>query len=344
MSNKTKLDLFHRINDHEAMQGFMDELCDRLQDVISCMSFYSAVYKDSRKNSFCSPCDTFDIPEPWEFRRNEEKTLHLKTFPNFKDSGSVMPCDVRAVLKEGNVRERAYQILTTFCREKRANILKWVLFTRNENMPQFLNLKVIKSFRSIIKDMPQEFDADQKINALKKKLFIVSEKRQRLRRSQEDILTGNFGIKEEMVVPEISEREKRVILKTREQGDSTLPWVTGRQQWVLSEYMKNSLKRHNPNHEVISGLSGHTECMIVLMRIFTCFDIRKITLMCVLWLAPCEHHSIFEVFIVAYCFAYTMENTDKRDKQVLYTAKMHGLRYNLTQNPISFCHKLLDVM
>ncbi len=321
MTNSAKLALFRRINEDPKVQSFMDEMATRISDLIVCMSFFDAVYKENKKNDYVFTNHSFDIPEPWEYLKNEEKTLHLKTTANHKDSGAVLPAEIKEVFRKGNVRERCYQILTILCREKKYNILKWVIFTQNESMPSFLNKNVIKHFRHIVNGFGRETGADQKISMLRRRLFVVSEKRQRLRRPVEQAQMEEYKICEKTVIPPLSTRELKVVGAYREHETDVLPWVTGRQQWMLSEATKSSLTKYNPGHELISGLSGHTECFLVFLRMFRCFDIRKMTLACVLWLVPCEHHSLYEV---------------------LHTAKIHGLKYNLSQNPISFCHELLD--
>lgn len=316
-----KQDLFRQIDAHPQIQKYMDEISSKLSSLITCMSFFDAVYRENRKNDYAHVTDTFDVPEPWEFHRSADKIMHLKATPNFRDSGSVMPADVKDVFEHGNVRERCYQILTIFCREKKATIIKWLLFTQNETMPSFLNRAVISQFRHILAPLGDEVTVDQKIATLKKKLFVVSEKRQRLRRSVEQMSSPEYGIDASGIIPPISSREKKVINLSPEAGGGSLPWVTGRQQWCLTETMQASLKRHNPNHEIISGLSGHSEGMLVFLRLFKCFDIRKTALVCVLWLAPCDHHSVYEV---------------------LHTCKIHGLRYSLDKDPIAYCHSLLQ--
>ena len=155
--------------------------------------------------------------------------------------------------------------------------------------------------------------------AVKKRALIVSRRRQRVRRSQQDASQEDLLVDAETVVPALSSREK-ALMGPEHVGSGKLPWITGRQRWMLPDSVAAVLSGNDPRKHLISGLSGHSESLIVMGRLFRGFDINLMALVCVLWLAPCDHHSVFEI---------------------LYTAKLHGLHFALHEDPVQFCLKLL---
>ena len=310
--------LFTRINQDPNIQSFLRAISHSLLRVITSMSLYYSVYDDDPDK----PPLLTEIPDIWQLQRNMQRYLRQKQNPNYKDSGSVMPLHVHSVLAiDGNIREQCYQILTLMARERKCRVLKFIFFTTNERLPNCFNDSVLSEYRNLANSIPNVNSLDERITALKKRLFIVSERRQRTRRTPEEAQMGDFGIKANSLVPALSDRELEVVKKYTKSPEDTLPWITGRQQWILNDDVKQALLAPNFTHNLISGLSGHTECMLVLLKLFHCFDLTKLTLVCVVWLCPCQHHSIFEV---------------------LATARIHGLPYKSRMDPVDFCHSLLD--
>ena len=50
-----------------------------------------------------------------------------------------------------------------------------------------------------------------------------------------------------------------------------LPWITGRQRWMLPDSVAVVLSGNDPRKQLISGLSGRTESLIVIGRLFRGF-------------------------------------------------------------------------
>jgi len=91
-------------------------------------------------------------------------------------------------------------------------------------------------------------------------------------------------------------------------------------QWELrpsSAFVQTVLSH---NQSTISGFSGHTDAMLTFARIFASFDMRRMTLECVLWLCGSEHHSVYEV---------------------VATAREHGLPY-AHEDAIDFVQEMLS--
>ena len=78
-----------------------------------------------------------------------------------------------------------------------------------------------------------------------------------------------------------------------------LPWLTGRMCWTMLQDSAFFVHASRHNHEMISGPSGHTHALLTFMRIFRKFDVRKWTLICIVWLVGADHHSIHEVLVAA---------------------------------------------
>jgi len=85
----------------------------------------------------------------------------------------------------------------------------------------------------------------------------------------------------------------------RQEYVDILPWLTGRMCWIMLHDSAFFLHASRHKHDVISGPSGHTHCLLTFMRIFRKFDVRKWTLICIVWLVGADHHSIYEVIAVA---------------------------------------------
>jgi len=85
----------------------------------------------------------------------------------------------------------------------------------------------------------------------------------------------------------------------RSDYEEVLPWQTGRMCWTMLRDSAFFLNASRHSCDVISGPSGHTHALLTLMRIFRNFDIRKWTLICLVWLVGADHHSIHEVLFTA---------------------------------------------
>ena len=116
------------------------------------------------------------------------------------------------------------------------------------------------------------------------------------------------------VIPPLSPRELHVVQNYVNANHGFLPWNTGHMMWVPRRHTSKSCGVG------IAGLSGHTDAMMMCLRLLQDFDVRKCTLACILWLVGSDHHSISEV---------------------LYVARLYGLEYNGT-DPLDFVNELLQ--
>ena len=84
------------------------------------------------------------------------------------------------------------------------------------------------------------------------------------------------------------------------ENDGFLPWRTGYMFWQLKAQSSFILNANNNHQSVIAGLSGHTDAILTFTSIFKNFNLACMTLVCVLWLCGCEHHSVYEVVATAH--------------------------------------------
>ena len=304
----TAHDLFLLINESAAVQQYITHMCADLMYLINAMALDQCCAKSySASNA---------MPMPWDFLFEVQSLLFAKETPSTKDSGAVCNGDILTVFHHGNVRERCYQFFTILCRDKQNRILRWLLNACE--YPACINPNEVAAIKGHA-DAPGGFTAHDAVQ-VKKRALCVSRRRQRTRRAQKDASQPCYLLDASAVVPALSVRELALF-----GGDVTyagkLPWITGRQRWVLPDAVAAALTANDASRKLISGLSGHTESMIVFGRLFKHFDIKMVALVCVLWLVPCEHHSVYEI---------------------LFTAKLHGLNYALHEDPVQFCLKLLQ--
>lgn len=303
----TERDLFLLIDQSAAVQAYMARMCSDLMYLINAIALETSVANGR------------GLPMPWEFVHAVQSLVLVKEHPSAKDSGAVANADVYRVFHSGNVRERCYQIFNITCRDKQNRILRWLL--NQPQLPACIERAQVWALRRLCPstEEPGHYTAND-AGMVKKKALTVSRRRQRVRRMQQDASQDCLLVDADAVVPALSSREKALI-GPEHMLSGKLPWVTGRQRWVLPDSVSSALSGNDPRKQLISGLSGHTESIIVMGRLFREFDINLISLVCVLWLAPCDHHSVFEI---------------------LYTAKLHGLHFALHDDPVQFCFKLLQ--
>lgn len=106
------------------------------------------------------------------------------------------------------------------------------------------------------------------------------------------------------VVPPLSLRELHVVEEYTKEHDGFLPWNTGHMMWIPRGQLSTL---RGPG---IAGLSGHTDAMMMCLRLLKGFDVRKCTLACILWLVGSDHHSIGEVLCVARLYGLQYYGTD----------------------------------
>lgn len=308
----TDLQLFHLIEHHPSIIRYAKEMCMELEYLIYAIAF--------QQSCVLAKSNPAKIPTPWELLNNLSLIVHVKEKVSCKDSGAVYGQDVWEVFHRGNVRERCYQFYTILCRDKNNRILKWLLNT--SKLPKCINTEKL----CLLKKLCIEAQCTGHFNSaataeVKKRALFVSSQRHRVRRNTEDSKQDCLLLSQDSVIPKLSERELKLI-NSNVRRDHKLPWVTGRQRWVLPPHVIEAFHRVAPKQELISGLSGHTEALLVFGQLFRHFDLNLSVLLCVLWLVPCEHHTIYEV---------------------LHTAKITcGLNFHLHENPRKFCLKLLQ--
>jgi len=120
----------------------------------------------------------------------------------------------------------------------------------------------------------------------------------------------------------ISTQPQATLQKTHEFA-CILPWLTGRMCWDMVHESSFFIHACRRKENMVAGPSGHTHALLTFMRIFKNFDVRKWALICVVWLVGADHHSVYEVLVVA---------------------ARHGLKFTPETNSVDFMRALLHTL
>ena len=299
----------------------MDDICNSFLDLVTHCAVKMSLATNHGKKVYNSNLGFVEIPDPCEYQKMVSKLLDLNQTPNFQDSGSVHKDDVYDVFYNGNIRERCFQLLSLISKDNKNHVLKWLLFLNLDSVPNFVNVEALHDFKcEVLTDQYSNVTIDGQISLWKKKKFVVPKKRTRIKRNHSGA-KEDFCLLVDHVVPSLSRRELKLVQGHLLCNDTKLPWITGKMQWVLPKSKRKVFDEHGNLHHTVSGLSGHTEKLILYLSFFTSFDIEIVALVCILWLVPCQHHSCWEI---------------------LCTANYHGLQYDTKKNPFQFCHDILN--
>lgn len=316
--------IFKEINSSPQVQRYLDQLCTSLLDC----AYFMALEQTFLKSCTNQNSNKIPFPEPYHFDKELSSILFHRAHPNPKDTGSVLNQDVVSVLAHGNVRERCYQLLNIFCRDKNSSILKWLVMNTGSNIPSSVNNKRLGDMCARFESAFSALKGSERFKTLmkecfllmKRKFFVSTRARNRVRRRCKSCEGNEFRISASDVVPPLSSREHKVVGKFVKSNKDKLPWITGRLQWMVKSE-KNCQDRFGMlKEEMVSGLSGHTESFLFYLPLFDCFDLELTVLVCVVWLVPCDHHSI---------------------KEILCTAREYGLVFSSSEDPVQICLRLL---
>lgn len=318
-------DLCQKINSSACVQQYLDAICSSLLDCI----YFMALERTISKNEDQGGSKHFFIPEPYYFNRELQNILFCKEQPSEKDTGSVMNSDVMEVLVHGNIRERCYQLLNLFCRGSKNGVVRWLVLNSEKIIPKSVNRSALEQIcvkMEIASGMQRQSDdfkrfLKQPFVEIKRVFFVCSNARERVRRKIKSSDEIDLRLSASDVEPPLSHRESKVVHEYMMKNKEKLPWVTGRLQWKIKSTSLLHKKFNVSKKNIISGLSGHTESLLFYLPLFKCFDLEITTLICILWLVPCEHHSMWEV---------------------LFTARAYGLGFNPNDDPVDFCEKMLQ--
>lgn len=97
--------------------------------------------------------------------------------------------------------------------------------------------------------------------------------------------------------PPLTARELRV----QRPRAGLLCWTTGHMRWEVQRRSAYACDARHARESVVAGPSGHAFVLMSAMRIFRRFRLDMWLLICVVWLVGADHHSIHEVVQAAQC-------------------------------------------
>ena len=97
------------------------------------------------------------------------------------------------------------------------------------------------------------------------------------------------------IYPSLSYRERKFM--NLQNDDVVVPWISGRMYWDPTPlHMYSQLARVGEN-TMISGISGSSDMIALIMSIFNNFDVDLTALACVAWMGNPPDHSTFEILM-----------------------------------------------
>jgi hypothetical protein len=242
-------------------------------------------------------------------------------------SGSVALGNVLPVMSAGNVREQCWVLSNLLFKDPSYALMRWLLSRpalgegpAGAGGVRCLNKDTVEEYSSkVLADMCVGGGVCPRTSIKNILCGRCSVQNRKIRRPRHRSERALFRLHAASIVPELSCRELPLVGGYLVESGGFLPWRTGHMQWELrpsSNFVQTALSH---NQSTISGFSGHTDAMLTFARIFASFDMRCMTLVCVLWLCGCEHHSVYEV---------------------IATAREHGLPY-AHEDAIDFAQEML---
>jgi hypothetical protein len=261
--------------------------------------------------------------------------------PQYYESGQVLSSRKDEVISQGNLREKMTMLMNL--KQGPENIVWKLLLMKPSDLPSNINQSVLAMHRKRMTCMTglhniTESTLEIDPSLLTRLPYLVQDGAVLLSRFSE--FTGTplrtvrpederrpFQLRMKDVKPPLSCREIEFIeTKTGirlSEPDDIIPWVTGQMYWKLNEDTFYAKLAKTYGHETITGPSSSTDTALMLMELFNGFDVRLATLACVGWLVPCQHHSMFEVFL---------------------SAIPYGLEYDTTQNTHTFLSRIKGIL
>jgi hypothetical protein len=303
--------LLERINACSRIQEFMNEVSSDMRSVIYCYSEYMYQQNLKKTQSGFNPQSTYAMVL--------KRSLYIGTNENIENSGSVLVHDINNVLAHGNIRERCTIFQNYLFKDRYHRIMSYLMamYAEGSSIPLCVDYKILGSFMEHIEAHNQAFERSSNLKHIICDTFKTRKRKTRyIRKNME-----GYGIHVENVVPMLSSRECNLI-KSRQPLSDVVPWKTGRMTWVINEksmFAQNAKYYHKPT---IAGPSGHTHSMLCFMKLLRNFNLKKWVLVCILWLVGCEHHTIYEVLVIA--------------------KTHHNLEYNPAQDCCEFVDSILN--
>lgn len=129
-----------------------------------------------------------------------------------------------------------------------------------------------------------------------------------LREQRQQPMDSPYLVKDGVVYPPLSEREKNFIAEKlgddifSGNDDVVLPWVSGLMHWKAQPYNYYARLSAEYGHLLVAGVSGHTDFACNVFSLFEGFDIELTVLACVAYMCNPPDHSPFEILMAALPF------------------------------------------
>ena len=293
------LKILQAINNSEVVQAAMAELSDALLRLLSSIALDSSIFQCAVPHP--GGVRVFGSFNAAHYDKALVRLLQRATTSSAQDSGSVHVIHVLEALAKGNVRERCTIFMNIIFKDPEALVMHWILYRAVEYSPFFLNMCVVYEYKARVYE-----DEHQCMHLYRNRLQRREPcEQQRLMRTRED--REKRRLRPNAIVPVLSHREAEVV---RVEKDGKLSWLTGNMKWYLNKVPARLIKAHKNDNEIMCGISGHTDLLLTFARVFTCYDLRVFTLIAVLWLVGCEHHSPCEVLLAARAHGLPYEGED----------------------------------
>lgn len=311
--------LLFDIQDSPVIQKYLHDICADMQGLMQAFALEVSMRKTGVGND--EQHDT--IPNASVYANVYNNLLCTAARGNIKDTGWVVPSHVMPVLTEGNARERCFVMSNLLFKDPETALICWLLDKHRCLEPSCINEFVVNEYRKRVQlGACRRHTLGARPPPPMRKILCgkYTHRNKKIRFPRARGERTHFKLLESGIVPELSTREHHMIGDYMNSNEGFLPWRTGRMYWQLKESSHFVHAAHVQHQSIISGHSGHTDAMLTFSHIFRSFDLKCMTLVCVLWLCGCEHHSVFEV---------------------VTTAHEHGLAYQ-QQDAIQFASELLQ--
>jgi hypothetical protein len=308
-STSSRLCLLRAIDEHPVIRNKMNELSEAMAHLITAVALdaslggFEALESELLRTD---PCFT-----PHTYNHALCTMLKLATTRNIEDSGCILHHHVLDVLNCGNARERCFVLMNLLFKEPRGIMFTWILKRSPLYNMRCLNAAVVAAYHARIAHSPVLCTATYRQAFL---LRTIEHKRRPRN-------LGEFFVRrlpQHSAVPALSHRELFMHKDWFPTRQGLTAWKTGRMQWEMTELGTQLSCAARNGNDVVCGTSGHTDAMLAFCKVFTCYDLRILTLICVVWLVGSDHHSICEVLLAsrAHGLAYDCQNAEE------YTADM----------------------
>ena len=317
--------LVDKINNSCIIQKYIDEVSHNIENILS---IFAMDYAASMENEILYPLiyNNFFVFLMGKKGKRNLDFIHTDDIVN----------ENLYILKRGNVRERCALFCNILKAGKNFTFINWLCTAHPSAIPDYMNRISIKRIEykgnkvkfsrpDLIvvthdgkKTLLDNDDANKKIIRLLRPNSRIVTKYVRSLRPLEERET--FKLKLSNIVPVLSEYERKKI-NVDPLNPIFLEYFTGLQKWSMNENSLFTRTARKNKQNLIAGPSGHTDSLFFFFRLFNCYNIEMTTLLCILWLVPCQHHSIYEI---------------------LYTAKRYGLRYNIANDALTFAEEMFE--